>query len=67
MCALVNTGTPVTVLSEEFYQMLDSLTLLSAPNDDRFGSEPLIMLGKTDDSAPLGIFKSYLMYTCVKI
>ena len=48
-CKLVDTGASVTVLSEEFYQMCNSPTLLDVSNDIKFvgaGGEPLIMFRK---------------------
>ena len=46
-----------TVLSEEFYRMYNSLTLLNVSNDIKFvgpGGELLIMLGKTEVSIAIG-------------
>ena len=57
VCALVDTGESVTVLSEEFYRMCNSPTLLNVSNDIKFvgaGGEPLIMLGKTEVSNAIG-------------
>ena len=57
MCALADTGATVTVLSEEFYRMCSSPTLLNVSNDIKFvgaGGEPLIMLGKTEVSIAIG-------------
>ena len=65
VCALVDTGASVTVLSEEFYRTCNSPTLLNVSNDIKFvgaGGEPLIMLGKT-----LGTVEYHLMCMCVKI
>ena len=57
MCALVDTGASLTILSEEFDLMCNSPTLLKVSNDIKFvgaGGEPLIMLGKTEVSIAIG-------------
>ena len=57
VCALVDTGASVTVLSEKFYRMCNSPTVLNVSNDINFvgaGGEPLIMLGKTEVSIAIG-------------
>ena len=57
VCALVDTGASVTVLSEEFYRMCNSPTLLNVSNDIKFvdaGGEPLTMLGKTEIAIAIG-------------
>ena len=57
VCALVGTSASVTDLSEEFYRMCNSPTLLNVSNNIKFvgaGGEPLIMLGKTEISIAIG-------------
>ena len=57
MCALVDAGVSLSVLSEEFYRMCNSPTLLNVSNDIRLvgaGGKPLIMLGKTEVSVAIG-------------
>ena len=57
VCALIDTGATVTVLSGEFYRICNSPTLLNVLNDIKFvgaGGEPLIMLGKTEVSIAIG-------------
>ena len=54
VCALVDTGASVTVLSEEFYRMRNYPTLLNVSNDKFVGAGGLIMFGKTEVSIGIG-------------
>ena len=54
MYALVDTGSSVTV-SEEFYRMCNTQTLLNVSYDVKFvGAEPFITFGKTEVSIAVG-------------
>ena len=57
VCALVDTGASVTVLSEEFYRMFNSPTSINVSNVVEFvdaGSKPLHVIGKTKISNAIG-------------